>query len=67
MQSTAEVVAECRNTGFDVTRSYVAYLIADCVIPKPAKGPGECFLWTPVDVERLKRELRRRRRLVRGR
>jgi len=67
MQSTAEVVGECREAGYDVTRSYVAYLIADCVIPKPAKGPGECFLWMPVDVARLKRELRRRRRMVRGR
>jgi hypothetical protein len=62
MLGSRELVDELRREGYDVSHAYLAYLLRERVIPSPVKAPGGAFLWSPVDVAALRRELRRRGR-----
>jgi len=62
MRGTAQVLDGLRREGWQVTYSYLAWLIRDRIFDPPAKGPGGARLWDEADVRRLRSELRRRGR-----
>ena len=62
MLGTSQVVDGLRETGFDISHAYVAYLLRERVIAEPERGPGRAFLWCEADIERLRGVLFRRGR-----
>jgi len=62
MRGTADVVDALRAEGFEVTRTYVAWVLRDRHIPTPQKGPGGALIWEEADVLRLRSFLHRRGR-----
>ena len=61
MRSTAQIVDDLRNDGYDVSCGYVAYILRERVIALPQEIGG-IWLWEQADVDRLCGELRRRGR-----
>lgn len=59
---TSEVVATLKAEDYDVTPSYLSYLIRDGLIPSPAKGLAGALCWEDADIARLTSILRRRGR-----
>ncbi len=62
MIGTTWVIDALRQEGFEVSPTYVEWLLRERVIAAPQKGPGGVRIWQPQDVERLKSELIRRGR-----
>ncbi len=62
MIGTSELVASLRSEGFEVSHSYLAYLLRERIVAAPPKGPGGVLLWEREDVERVRSELLRRDR-----
>jgi len=62
MIGTSELVASLRSEGFEVSHSYLAYLLRERVVAAPPKGPGGVLLWEEADVGRVRSELLRRNR-----
>jgi len=62
IEDTSSVVDRLRSEGYQVSTSYVQWLLRDRIISSPVKGPGGVLMWRPVEVARLRAELARRER-----
>jgi hypothetical protein len=62
MVGTAQVLDQLRAEGFEVSHSYLGWLIRDRLFIPPEKAPGGAWVWQPADIERLRQALRRRGR-----
>ena len=62
IEGTTSVVDRLRAAGYQVSASYVQWLLRDRIIPVPPKGPGGVLLWPPQSVGRLRAELVKRGR-----
>ncbi len=62
MTGTSEVVRRLKKDGFEVSHSYLAYMVREEIIAPPAKGPGGAFVWSHMDELRLRGQLIRRSR-----
>jgi len=62
MLGTTQVLDKLREEGYEVSHSYIAYLLRERVIRVPEKGPGGVLLWSDADVARLEAELAHRKR-----
>ena len=62
MLGTRNVIQRLRREGYDVSCGYVMYVLRDGLMPPPQKGPANVFLWTDIDVARLRRILAKRGR-----
>ncbi len=60
MTGTSDLLERLRDEGYEVSHTYIAYLIRERTVPVPPKGPGGAFLWSPVEIAALRRELTRR-------
>jgi len=62
--TTADVIAELRGQGLVVDTHYIKYMIRSGRIPKPRYKMGRSFGWLPEDIERLRRVLIARGRVL---
>jgi hypothetical protein len=62
MLGTTDVLDRLREEGYDISHSYVAYLLRERIVHLPEKGPGGALIWLPTDIAALRRELGRRGR-----